>query len=232
MEASAGQVKNNGGDTVRMPEISAGGLANYDCDKGFNRGSVMLKYRDYTLTQDRGRTFSLDAMDVDELNFAASAGNVLKKSAVHADFNEVFVRITDVNADHCAECSVPRDRPQFDRPAPAFQFGHDFFNVSFSGQADVLTAGGRMRGGGEKLSLSPVNVDPALSETDRSMSAGLAVFHAENLGVEAPALLKVLCGDDNMVNAAELHCSHPPMQNSARNCFRVLYVKFPRGGLS
>lgn len=77
METNAGQVKYNGGDTVRMPEISTDGLANYDRDTGFNRGSVTLKYRDYTLTQDRGRTFSLDAMDVDESNFVASAGNVL-----------------------------------------------------------------------------------------------------------------------------------------------------------
>lgn len=77
METNAGQVKYNGGDTVRMPEISTSGLGNYDRDNGFVQGSVTLKYRDYTLTQDRGRTFLLDAMDVDESNFIATAANVL-----------------------------------------------------------------------------------------------------------------------------------------------------------
>ncbi|MBM6986251.1 MAG: hypothetical protein I3I94_09065 [Acidaminococcaceae bacterium] len=77
MEANAGQVKYTGGDTVRMPEISTNGLAKYDRDNGFVQGSVTLTYREYTLTQDRGRTFQLDAMDVDESNFLATAGNVM-----------------------------------------------------------------------------------------------------------------------------------------------------------
>lgn len=77
METNAAQVKYNGGDTVRMPKITVGGLAKYDRDKGFNQGSVTLTYDDYKLTQDRGRTFQLDAMDVDESNFVASAGNVM-----------------------------------------------------------------------------------------------------------------------------------------------------------
>ena len=77
MEANASNVKYNGGDTVRMPSISTTGLAKYDRDNGFNQGAVTLAYKDYTLTQDRGRTFHLDSMDVDESNFIASAGNVM-----------------------------------------------------------------------------------------------------------------------------------------------------------
>lgn len=77
MEANARNVKYNGGDTVKMPEITVGGLAKYDRDTGFNQGAVTLAYRDYTLTQDRGRTFQLDAMDVDETNFVANAGAVM-----------------------------------------------------------------------------------------------------------------------------------------------------------
>lgn len=77
MEANATQVKYNGGDTVRMPKISTTGLATYNRDEGFNQGSVTLSYDDYKLTQDRGRTFLLDAMDIDESNFVASAGNVM-----------------------------------------------------------------------------------------------------------------------------------------------------------
>ena len=77
MEANASDVKYNGGDTVRMPMISTSGLAKYDRDDGFNQGAVTLAYKDYTLTQDRGRTFQLDSMDVDESNFVATAGTVM-----------------------------------------------------------------------------------------------------------------------------------------------------------
>ena len=77
MEANAGQVKYDGGDTVHIPEISMQGLAKYDRDEGFNQGSVTLKFNPYKMTQDRGRTFQLDAMDVNETNFVATAGTVM-----------------------------------------------------------------------------------------------------------------------------------------------------------
>lgn len=77
METNATQVKYNGGDEVKMPEITTAGLAKYDRDNGFVRGAVTLKFGTYKLTQDRGRTFSLDAMDVDETNFVMAAGNVM-----------------------------------------------------------------------------------------------------------------------------------------------------------
>lgn len=77
MEANAGQVKYDGGDTVHIPEISMQGLAKYDRDEGFNQGSVTLKFNSYKMTQDRGRTFQLDSMDVNETNFVATAGTVM-----------------------------------------------------------------------------------------------------------------------------------------------------------
>lgn len=77
MEANAGQVKYDGGDTVHIPEISMQGLAKYDRDEGFNQGSVTLKFNPYKMTQDRGRTLQLDSMDVNETNFVATAGTVM-----------------------------------------------------------------------------------------------------------------------------------------------------------
>lgn len=77
MEANAGEVKYNGGDTVKIPTLSVDGLANYDRDNGYNRGAVSLKYQDFKLTQDRGRKFLLDSMDVDETNFLATGTNVM-----------------------------------------------------------------------------------------------------------------------------------------------------------
>lgn len=78
MEANAGQVIYNGGDEVKIPTMSTVGLANYDRDAGFVQGGVTLKYDTKKMTQDRGRTFQLDAMDVDETGFVATSANLIK----------------------------------------------------------------------------------------------------------------------------------------------------------
>ena len=79
MEANAGDVRYNGGDEIKIPDIVVQGLANYDRDNGFVRGAVTYKYQTHKLTMDRGRTFHLDAQDVDETNFGASAANVMSE---------------------------------------------------------------------------------------------------------------------------------------------------------
>lgn len=77
MEDNAGQVQYNGGAEVKIPKMQMSGLGNYDRDGGFAKGAVTVTYETREMTQDRGRTFQLDAMDVDETNFAAMAGNVM-----------------------------------------------------------------------------------------------------------------------------------------------------------
>jgi len=77
MEANANLVKYNGGNEVKLPNILMDGLADYDRATGFVGGDVTLEWKTYTLTQDRGRTFSIDAMDVDETNFVVTAGTVM-----------------------------------------------------------------------------------------------------------------------------------------------------------
>jgi len=77
MEANAGLVKYNGGNEVKIPVIDMDALGNYDRANGFVDGSVNLTYETKTMTQDRGRTFMLDRMDVDETNFVATAANVM-----------------------------------------------------------------------------------------------------------------------------------------------------------
>lgn len=79
MDANAGQVEYNGGNKVRMPEMEVSGLKDYDRDKGYPEGSVTLKFKDYDMTQDRGASFMLDAMDVNETNFIANATTVTNK---------------------------------------------------------------------------------------------------------------------------------------------------------
>ena len=79
MEDNAKQVQYNGGAEVKIPKMTMSGLGAYDRNSGFAQGAVAVTYETRTLTQDRGRTFQLDAMDVDETNFAATAGNVMRE---------------------------------------------------------------------------------------------------------------------------------------------------------
>lgn len=73
MEANAGQVIYNGGKEIKVPSLSTTGLMDYDRDNGFTQGAVTLSHQTMTMTQDRGTTFQLDAMDVDESGFLANA---------------------------------------------------------------------------------------------------------------------------------------------------------------
>lgn len=77
MELNSNMVRYNGGNEVKLPDIVMDGLGDYDRANGFVKGGVTLSWKTYSLTQDRGRTFSIDAMDVDETAFVATAGNVL-----------------------------------------------------------------------------------------------------------------------------------------------------------
>lgn len=77
MDANAGQVIYNGGAEVKIPKIALDGLADYDRDAGYVQGGVTLSYETRTMTQDRGRKFQLDAMDVDENNFVTTAATVM-----------------------------------------------------------------------------------------------------------------------------------------------------------
>lgn len=80
MDANAGQVKYVGGNEVKIPTMTVDGLGNYKRNESggaYAQGSVGVTYKTYTMTQDRGRKFQLDAMDVDESNFVATATNVM-----------------------------------------------------------------------------------------------------------------------------------------------------------
>lgn len=77
MDANAGQVKYHGGAEVKIPSLTMQGLGNYSRAKGYPMGDITLSWETHTMTQDRGRGFDLDAMDVDESNFVATAAAVM-----------------------------------------------------------------------------------------------------------------------------------------------------------
>lgn len=77
MDSNAGQVIYNGGKEVKIPKMNMDGLGDYSRSNGFTQGSITLEYETKTMTQDRGRTFMLDSMDVNESNFVANATNAM-----------------------------------------------------------------------------------------------------------------------------------------------------------
>ena len=79
MEANDKFIKYNGGDEVKIATLLTDGLGDYDRSNGFTTGSVDLKWNSYKLTQDRGRSFTLDSMDVDQTNFVATASAVMSE---------------------------------------------------------------------------------------------------------------------------------------------------------
>lgn len=76
MDANAGQVIYNGGKSIKIPKMTMSGLGNYSRSGGYPSGDVTLAYETHTFTQDRGRQLMIDAMDVDETNFVASASKI------------------------------------------------------------------------------------------------------------------------------------------------------------
>nr|WP_288684362.1 hypothetical protein [uncultured Anaerobutyricum sp.] len=74
MDANAGQVLYNGGAEVKIPKMNIQGMGDYDRETGYQRGSVTLEYETRKMTQDRGRLFQIDPMDINESNFIPTAG--------------------------------------------------------------------------------------------------------------------------------------------------------------
>ena len=77
MEANAGDVIYTGGSEIKIPSIVMDGLKDYSRADGYPTGGVTLSYQTVKMTMDRGEGFMLDAMDVEETNFLASASTVL-----------------------------------------------------------------------------------------------------------------------------------------------------------
>ena len=66
-----------GAKTVNIPVLGMNGMGDYDRDTGFARGSVSVTHTPFTLQMDRGRSFQIDAQDVDESGIADLAGQIM-----------------------------------------------------------------------------------------------------------------------------------------------------------
>lgn len=66
-----------GAKTVIIPDVDFVGLADYDRDNGFTKGSMTVAHTPYTLSQDRARSLQIDREDMDETGVANLAGQVM-----------------------------------------------------------------------------------------------------------------------------------------------------------
>lgn len=76
-ELNGNRVKYNGGNEVKIGKLDMSGLADYDRATGYEDGDVNLTWETHKFRYDRGRKFSIDAMDVDESNFLVTASDVM-----------------------------------------------------------------------------------------------------------------------------------------------------------
>ena len=76
LDTANNRVQWTGADTVNLFKLSAVGLANYSRNAGYVPGDTDGSWQPYQLTQDRGRSFSVDAMD-DEETLGMMMGNLL-----------------------------------------------------------------------------------------------------------------------------------------------------------
>ena len=63
--------------TGQLSSLTMDGLGNYDKQKGYPSGSVSLGWEDYTLANDRARSFDLDSVDIMQEAGQLEAGRVI-----------------------------------------------------------------------------------------------------------------------------------------------------------
>lgn len=66
LDTANSDVKFINANTVLLPKLEMDGLADYSRNGGFVNGAATLTWGTYTLSQDRGRDFVIDAMDDEE----------------------------------------------------------------------------------------------------------------------------------------------------------------------
>lgn len=72
-------------NTIMIPKTTIQGLGDYSRNTGFAAGDVTLAWETHTLTQDRARSFMIDAMDnqeTAEVAFGTLAGQFLRNSVI------------------------------------------------------------------------------------------------------------------------------------------------------
>lgn len=84
-DLESGAVLFDGSKTVKVLKVTVPELGNYDRASGFTAGDVTADWESWTLEQDRGKEFSIDAMDNEETldqTFGAASSAFIKTKVV------------------------------------------------------------------------------------------------------------------------------------------------------
>ncbi|HEK8703309.1 hypothetical protein B7359_15400 [Clostridioides difficile] len=79
MDANSSKAIYNGGKEIKIPTLEVDGLGDYErgSTEGYANGDIKFTYETKTMTQDRGRKFTIDPNDVDETNFVLTASSIM-----------------------------------------------------------------------------------------------------------------------------------------------------------
>lgn len=72
-----------GANTVQLFNYDSVGMANYSRDAGYVMGNITAGWEDYTISQDRGRAFQIDAMSNEETLGMTLASALSEEERVH-----------------------------------------------------------------------------------------------------------------------------------------------------
>lgn len=78
MEANAAGIKYNGGNKFQFAKMTTDDIGSYNRATGYPSGAVTVSYEEKQFLWDWGQSFLIDAMDVDETNFIATATEALR----------------------------------------------------------------------------------------------------------------------------------------------------------
>ena len=84
-DLESGAVQFDGSKTVKILKVTVPDLGNYSRSSGFTAGDVTADWESWTLNQDRGKEFSIDAMDNEETldqTFGAASSAFIKQKVV------------------------------------------------------------------------------------------------------------------------------------------------------
>lgn len=86
LDAAPAQVRQaDAANQIKIAKMTLQGLGDYDRNTGYVSGDVTLDWETHTFTQDRGRKFSVDAMDNEEtanLSFGMLAGEFVRTKTI------------------------------------------------------------------------------------------------------------------------------------------------------
>jgi hypothetical protein len=122
---------------------------------------------------------------------------------VVADFNQVEVRIAQVNGTNCTHGAGAHHRPLLNLTVSCIQVGNHILKRDFGDEAQISGPRSRVRGLGIDLSSCLVEIDFLLSKSERLSIAERDHFHPQGRGVESNGRVDVGYGENQVIEMVD-----------------------------